>query len=68
MELGAVQLTRTISVVDIDGSVFGGDADQVVTQLAQDVANGEDAQHPRIVEESEFLFQPLEHVAGDRLG
>lgn len=70
MELGAVELARVISIVNVNGRVLGRDPDKIMAQLAQDVANSEHSKDPRVVEESEFLLQLLEHgeADADRLG
>lgn len=63
----AVQLTRMISVVDVDGGVLGRDADQVVAEFAQDVAHSEYAQNPGVVEKAELLFKLIEHDEAERI-
>lgn len=70
MKLGAIELARVISIVNVNGRVLGRDPDKIMTQLAQDVANCEHSKDPRVVEESEFLLQLLEHdeADADRLG
>lgn len=54
IEIGVVLLARMITVVQFDGRLLRGDANQVVTELAQNVAHRQYGQHVRVVQEAEF--------------
>lgn len=55
MKHWAIQLARMIAIVQFDGRLLWCYTNQIMTQLTENVANGEYAQHIGAVEKIEFL-------------
>lgn len=53
---GVVLLTSVVAVIDILGGGSRGDADQVMSQLADDVTDRQDEQNVRFLEALELAF------------
>lgn len=48
------ELTLDVSVVHVSGRRLAGDTDQEVAHLGRQVAQGEEGEHVRVVQETQF--------------